>query len=268
MRGYGYGYSHIFMKNGGLSPEALAWEARIIANGGIIPAATLAIFDEYFFIPAKANGSILSELDRLNIYCGLNGYEIAARTNTIKSAHYVTPVSSPTFDNNGYKSSGTSYLNLNYTPSTQAVKLTLDSVHHGCVVKTPPFASVQRSMGCANASTSRLEVIRDSNSVSTFCNSNGSSNTNKTSVGNVFCAGKRPSSSLQYAIINSSEVSSSQTSVSLPPQSAYELTVNGNGTPDGNYDTSYHLASWHGSANLDYTAMRTILNNLFTALGL
>ena len=32
-----------------------------------------------------------------------------------------------TFDNNGYKSSGTSYLNLNYNPKTQGVKLTVNS---------------------------------------------------------------------------------------------------------------------------------------------
>ena len=49
--------------------------------------------------------------------------------------------------------------------------------------------------------------------------------------------------------------------------SAFELTINNNGTPFTGYDTFSHLCSWHGSSNLDNTALRTILNNLFAALG-
>ena len=122
MKAYGYGYGLPFVKGSKNSVEALAWKARIEANGGTISQALLDIFDTNLITPLVANGT-WAELDRLNIYCGLVGFEIAARTNLIKTAHYVTPVSSPTFDQFGYKTSGTSYLNLNYNPSTQGVKL-------------------------------------------------------------------------------------------------------------------------------------------------
>jgi len=251
----------------GLSAEALAWEARIVTNGGTILPATLQIFDTHFFKPAIANGNILTELDRLNIYCGLNGYEIAARTNIIKSAHFVTPVSSPTFDNNGYKSAGTGYLDLNYNPNTQGVKLTLNSVSLGYVVKTPLFAATKRGIGCSNASTARLELIRDSSGSAVFCNSLGFFNTNKTSIGNVFLLGRRTLSNSQEAIINATVTSDVSASVSIPNFNAWELTVNSAGTPAGNYDDFYHLTSFHGSKNLDYTNLRIILNNLYAALG-
>jgi len=256
---------------GGLSTEALAWQTNIIANGGTIPAATLAIFDNYFFKPAKANGSILSELDRLNLYCGLVGYEIAARTNVIKSAHYVTPVSSPTFDNNGYKSSGTSYLDLNYIQSTQAVKLTQNSAKIGCVVKTPPFSALIRMMG-AIGSTSRATYIGRTSTPASFTVINSLdgavTNTNVVTSGNVFIEGARVNSTQVDPIINGVSLAGAQNSNATAINvSAFELTLNNNGAPLSGYDTNYHLCSWHGSGALDNAALRTILTNLFSTLG-
>jgi hypothetical protein len=259
-------------RNGGgssLSQEAQNWKDRIIANGGNIDSTILVTFDDYFFKPAKANGSILSELDRLNIYCGLNGYEIAARTNLIKSAHYVTPVSSPTFDNNGYKSSGTSYLNLNYTPSTEAVKFTLDSNSTFCVVKEPSFSGTSRMIG-SSANLKRNDLVRENVPwLSTFNNSNAFFlNTNTVAIGNVFLAARRQNALNADAIINTSIVNSLGAPFSIATDVDFELTANGGGgTPDGNYDLNYHLSSGRGSGNVDLLSLRTILNNLFTQLG-
>ena len=122
---------------GGLSSQAQTWKASIVANGGSITDAELAAIDDNFFKPAVANGSILNQLDRLNIYAGLSN-SIAQRTCIIRGS-LITPVSSPTFDINGVKSSGTSYLNLNYNPSVNAVKLTLNSASHGYFVKIRCF---------------------------------------------------------------------------------------------------------------------------------
>jgi len=258
-----------FRAYAGFSQEALDWQARIIANGGTISDATLAIFDNNFFKPAKANGNILSELDRLNIYCGLNGFEIAARTNLIKSAHYVTPVSSPTFDNNGYKSSGTSYLNLNYTPSTQAVKFTLNSNSTFVVVAAPTFAATRRMIG-SSANLKRNDLVRESvPRLVAFNNANAAIvNINTVSIGNVFLAARRQSALNADAIINTSIENTVAASFSVATDVDFELTSNGGGgTPDGNYDLNYHLASGRGSGDLDLTNLRTILNNLFTALG-
>jgi len=251
------------------SAEALAWRTNIIANGGTIPDATLAIFDTNFFKPAKTNGNILTELDRLNIYCGLVGYEIAARTNIIKAAHFVTPVSSPTFDNNGYKSSGTSYLNTNYTPSTQAVKFTLDSNSTFAVVAAPSFSSTYRIYG-SSAATKRNDLVRDNTpEFVAFNNSNAVViNTNIITSGNVFLASKRINALNSDSIINTSIINGLNASIAIATDTDYELTSNGGGgTPDGNYDLNYHLASGRGSGNVDLINLRVILNNLFTALG-
>jgi hypothetical protein len=256
---------------GGLSTEALAWQTNIVANGGTISAATLKIINDNFFVPAKANGNILTELDRLNIYCGLNGFPIAARTNLIKSAHYVTPVSSPTFDNNGYRSSGTSYLNLNYNISTEAVKLTQNSASIGCVVRTPSYAALTRMLGATGATTRATYMIRQTTpSLLAGINTidGAVANTSTSTVGNVFFEAIRNNSTQITALINGVGTAQSQASnATLPNVSMFELTMNNNGTPQGAYDTDSHLCSWAGSGNLDRASLRTILNNLFTALG-
>jgi hypothetical protein len=263
--------SSLYNNSAGFSAAALLWKTNIIANGGTIPDATLKIFDTNFFIPATANGNILNQLDRLNIYCGLNGFQIAARTNIISSSFFVSPVSSPTFDNNGYKSSGTSYLNLNYIQSTQAVKLTQNSAAIGCVVKTPSYAALTRMIG-ATGSTGRALSLGRLTTPALFLVSNTNAvnvdNTNTVTIGNVFFEGIRTNSTQANPIINGvSALQLQNSSAALPDVSAFELTINNNGTPLSGYDTNYHLCSWHGSSALDNTALRTILNNLFTALG-
>jgi hypothetical protein len=267
--GFGIGIPFGRRRGESLSAEALAWEARIIANGGTIPAATLKIFDDNFFKPSVANGNILTELDRLNVYCGLVGFQIAARTNLIKSAHYVTPVSSPTFDANGYMSSGTSYLDLNYTPSTQAVKLTQTSSSIFTVVKEPLYVGNVRTIGGGQASFVNLLALTRTATPDLNASLNGggsTTNTNTTSVGNVFFAGQRNGITIK-SIINANEISSTSVSVGLANVSSYELSININGSPITAFDTKSHLASGHGSGSLDLQGLRVILNNLFTALG-
>jgi hypothetical protein len=253
-----------------LSPEALAWQTNIIANGGTITPTQLAFFDTWFFKPALAAGNILTELDRFNLYCGLVGSEIAARTNMIKSAHFITPVSSPTFDNNGYRSSGTSYLNLNYNPKTQGVKLTVNSTSVFAVVKNPSFASQFRFMGAFNSTfVNQLAMVRNvaPNLYGAVNTGGGVLNTN-TTTGNVFLAGRRTNDANQDTIINASIVNGAQLSTDIPNLNQFELAVNSNGSPLGAYDTMSHLCSGHGSGNLNISGLQTILNNLFTALGI
>jgi len=255
---------------GGLSAQAQAWKASIVANGGSITDAELAAIDNSFFKPAVANGSILTQLDRLNIYAGLSN-SIAQRTCIIRGT-LITPVSSPTFDINGVKSSGTSYLNLNYNPSVNAVKLTLNSVSHGYFVKNPMFSSTIRAMGSQQGLTSpnsRLSVTRDSGFSAAHNNDNtGATNTSVVTSGWVCCEGQRINSSAgNYSIINGSYNAVTRTSVGLPNSPTTELTEFNEIVVRGNYDTFYHGASWHGSGAIDNAALVTFLRNTFTALG-
>jgi hypothetical protein len=255
------------------SPEALSWKARIIANGGTISDAKLLIFDQNFFIPAKANGNILNQLDRLNIYCGLAGFEIAARTNMIKSEHFVSPVNSPIFDNNGYKSGGTGYLNLNYKLFSQGVLFSKNNNSFGVMVKNPAFlVNFIRMIGSRDASaTSISALIRGSLNFLTANNTNTFQNTaTTTQVGYTMLASKRSLSTEYKAIINTTETTilTPSSASNMNDLNVFELTINGGGTPDGQYDTMEHGASFHGSAVLNLVTLRTLLLNTFAALGL
>jgi len=259
-----------FVKAGGFSAQALAWKSSIVANGGSITDAELAAIDDNFFKPAVANGSILTQLDRLNIYAGLSN-SIAQRTCIIRGS-LITPVSSPTFDVNGVKSSGTSYLNLNYNPAVNGVKLTINSASHGYFVKTPPFTALVRAMGAQQGITSpfsRLTLTRDLNLSQVFNNDNsGVSNTSVVTSGWVCCEGQRLNSTTQnYSIINGSYNAVIRTSIGLPNSPTTELTEYNEVVPRGNYDTMYHGASWHGSGGIDNGNLVTFLRNTFTALG-
>jgi hypothetical protein len=261
--------SNFYTNKSDFSVEALQWKTNIINNGGTISDALLTIFDNNFFKPAKANGNILNQLDRLNIYCGLVGFEIAARTNMINANHFVTPVSSPTFDQFGYKSSGTSYLNLNYIPSTQAVKLTQTNASIFVVVKEPLYVGNTRIIGCGQASFVNLLALTRTATPDLNASVNGGgsmTNSNTTSIGNVFFAGQRNGTNLK-SIINGNENTGTSISLGLPNLSAFELSININGSPITSFDTYSHLSSGHGSASLDLQGLRIILNNLFTALG-
>lgn len=267
--GFGLGIGDYTLRGGYTpSPEAAAWEANIIANGGSIDPAVLQAFDEQFFIPAVANGNILSEADRIHVWI-TNSNNIAARTSLEGNNYFASFVASPIFDDSGVKSDGVSaYVNLIYNPNTNGVKLTQDDASLGYIVTTPPFNATVRSMGCiSNSSLRRLEVYELSGQSFVFVNcTNFTSNPNDTSIGDVLMAAKRSNNTDETAIINASEVTAADASVGVPNNSAFELTSNDNGVPFTDFDTSYHIASWHGSGSFDYTTFQTLIANLKIAL--
>jgi hypothetical protein len=162
-------------------------------------------------------------------------------------------------------------LDLNYIQSTQAVKLTQNSASIGCVVKTPSYAATFRMMGALSASGRNTSIGRINAPASyAFINTLDGSviNTNVVTTGNVFIEGVKNNTTQTNPIINGVGALAAQNSnATIVNVSALELTINNAGTPFSGYDTNYHLCSWHGSSALDNAALRTILNNLFTALG-
>lgn len=264
--GIGIGKSKV-IDTGGLNPATLDWESWVIANGGSIDPAVLQIFNDEFFQPADDNGNILTELDRLNIYAG-TGNQIASRTNVIKNAHYVTPVSSPTFNNDGYKSSGTSYLNLNYNILTQGIKFTRNNACYGYFVKNPQHAAAFRPMGSFGGGGCRNDCERDTDGGVGSINTSGAvRNTNEFTSGIINWHFERSDATNITVEANATSVTGAAASAALVSEDVYELCLNLSGSPFGPFDTESHCASYHGSADLDIVALRSILQNLFTALG-
>lgn len=263
---------------GGLSTAALTWKTNFEALGGSISAATLQIIDDNLFKPALDNGLILSKMDCLYLRAGLGtsaANQIAANTNLISSNFQTLPVSSPTFDNNGYKSSGTSYLNLQYNPFSQGVQYTMDKALFFAIVKDPSFSATIRMMGGrGNLGNPNSECYRLSGA-SRFvgqindAGTGASANTNVVTSGNVFLCVKRNTNLSIDNIIDTNIVNSaSVVSTGLVNCNMFELTTNNNNTGvGGNYDTSYHKASGYGNSDCDYATMRTLLLNTLTALG-
>ena len=100
------------------------FKAVVIARGGSLTSAE----ESYLRTFETSMGADLAEFDRLYIH-GLSN-EIAAKTSFVNpTSTMITAVNSPTFTpNQGYQGNGsTSYLNSNFTPSTQGVKYTQNS---------------------------------------------------------------------------------------------------------------------------------------------
>jgi len=264
--------------------QALAWQTAIVANGGSMPNDTLQIFDNYFFKP-MISASLLTEFDRINIYVG-TGNQIAARTSLVSSSTYlVTPVSSPTWANTqGYQSAGAgSYLNLNYTPSTQAVKYLQRGATAFYIAKSPNMVTTRIAMGGHTTGINTLS--RNASGSGTFVSSiNAGANANLTSgqayTGSVMhmaaFSGSGTTNSVRQtiyiptvgAIISGS--GGNITTAVLPAASQFELTSNTNGTPAGSYETgTYHMISAHGGFKLyqSGSTVYSILSSLFTQLG-
>lgn len=263
--------------------QAIAWRAAIIANSGSIPNPTLQIFDTYFFKP-MISASLLIELDRINIYVG-TGNQIAARTSLVSSSTYfVTPVSSPTWDGSrGYQSSGTSYLNLNYTPSTQGSKYLVRGATAFYIAKNPDMVTTRIAMGGQTTAVNTLS--RDATTSGRFLSSiNTTANAALVSglayTGSVMhmaaMSGSTTTNSVRQTIyipIRGAIISGSGGNVTAPALatvSQFELTSNNNGAPAGSYEIgTYHMVSAHGSFKLYQSGsnLYSILTNLFTQLG-
>lgn len=268
--------------------QSLAWQTAIIANGGSMANSTLQIFDDYFFKP-MITASLLDEFDRINIYVG-TGNQIAARTSLVSSSTYlVTPVSSPTWNNTrGYVSSGTSYLDLNYIPSTQGRKYQLRNATMFYVAKDPDYGIVGVSdrspMGGATAGNLLQRTTGNGGEYRSFMHTTVATNINIGSnfifTGSVmhissFSASAASNGPVRLAIyipgtglIN--EASNVRSPV-LPTLTQFELNTNANGSPrpTGFELVSPHMASAHGSFRLYQSGsiVYSTLMNLFTQLG-
>lgn len=262
----------------GISSEARSWNTRA---GSPLTPTQLALYDTFFFRPMISAG-LFAKFDRLNIYA-LNGVgnEALALQNTISSSFTVSKISTPTFSVNGFAATAVStYLDLNYNPSTQASRLSLNSITQFVVVKNPSFSAAARSMSARTGTpASRMSVLRDVGApqqltINSTNTTGAAANVNVVTTGNVFLGGVRSSSSSSVAYVNKNAGSVSATaSTSLPNTNVYELVENfANPTPSPTtpFDAFSHMASGHGQAltQAEIESLQDILNGLWTALGL
>lgn len=131
MAGIGIGNSYVF---GGsrINPYLSQYLTRLAAEGGSITGA------EQGYLNTFLNSIQASEFDRLWVH-GLSN-QIAARISLVNAltADLITEVNAPTWTaNEGYQGNGTTqYLDTNYNPTTNSVKLVQNSGTHFIYIRT------------------------------------------------------------------------------------------------------------------------------------
>jgi hypothetical protein len=223
--------SIISMMGGDLPTGAytLAYSTVVTSRGGSLTANEL----NYLTTFENSIGSDLAEFDRLWIH-GLSD-SIAARTSFVNpSSTIITAVNSPTFTaNQGYQGNGaTSYLNTNFTPSTQAVKSTQTSSSIFVYSRTN-IAANNIDIGAINGSNKSFIYTRHGNgnafypvNVSVFVGSPSTPTAN--SLG-LYCA-NLSSTTLSLNKNGVQIVSTTITPVAIPSIPFYLLGANNNGT--------------------------------------
>lgn len=241
------------------SAGAAAWREDIIGRSGSISDNVLQAFDDNIFTPGA---SILAAHHAMWVYINKSN-NIAARVSLEGNDIFSSFVSSPTFDDEGVKSSGTSYVDTNFNPNGIVAQ---NDVIVWAIVDAPAFSSTVRIFGSV-AATERLDINEISGNAAVFVNTNDIAlNSNTVTTGNVLIYGKRSNGTQQTAGINSSAVTSSSNSVAVPNYNMYLLTTNNAGTPNGDYCVNYVKACGVSDASIDPTEILTMVNNLESAL--
>lgn len=110
----------------GFDADVLLWKAAVETNGGSVSLARLIIVDQFVFSEKGAGLWTLTD-----DYWGFWAENAIQALTSLKQRRLATAVNSPTFTvDRDYATNGTtSYVNPNFTPSTNAVAMTTTSVH-------------------------------------------------------------------------------------------------------------------------------------------
>ena len=241
------------------------FKAVVLSRGG-----SLTTSEESYLRAFEASvGSDLAEFDRLYIH-GLSN-SIAARTSFVNpSSTIITEVNAPTFTaNRGYQGNGaTSYLNTNFTPSTQGVKYTQNSASLFIYSRTNVAANYIDIGVIANLNKSFI-TLRDTGSFS-YYPTNLSTSIGSPSVGVVNSLGlyhtKLISGVLTFYKEGVSIASFSMTPVALATLPFYLLTANNVGSPL-NFSARQISVSGMGSGAINQTTFNNAIRVLGTSIG-
>lgn len=248
-----------------LDPATITWLAQL----GTRPSVAVISAVDHFIKGCKADGN-WTLLDRFWLFAQDN------QTNSLTSivnptSSVATEVSSPGWTSlQGYTSNGTtSYINTNYTPSTDAVNFTQNSATQFIYSRTDSQeASLQGGGGLANLHATHLNIRNSSDQI--LSRTNGTTATgaisNTSSLG--FFTAVRSSFTAVTFYRNGSSLGSpaSNTSTGLATVKLYALSNNNNGTA-ANFSTRQIAVYGFGSGSINQATFYTRVLNLATELG-
>ena len=267
-----------FMQGSTLSPQAISYRTRIIANGGSIDDFTITTIDNNLIKPMLTSG-IWNCMDKLHLYGGHQN-SAAAKVNLINSSYTATETNGSVgwLYNFGFYALGTSgatsgYLTFGYNPAT-ATKWGADRFNCSQFLYMKHFnnATAQNVMGNGTATSSSGATMKKAvgaGNFTVFMNNTSSTAVNSpvTLNAKVWLCGTRTSNTVKSIIDSSVATFTIAPTATILSQDIAELTVLGNSGGTSLYDVNGHLASGHGNNNYDNQLLRTYITNTLTALG-
>lgn len=154
---------------GAVPPAVALWATEVVANGGSVSTARLAIAST-FVVAEEASGA----WNLTDDYMPLWGENAPQALTSLKQRRLATAVNSPTFTaDRGYVFNGsTSYLNTGFIPATHAVAMTATSVHFEVYERTNVNSGTAYAGGVLNSSSRGISIRpRSSNNSLILANS-------------------------------------------------------------------------------------------------
>lgn len=149
--------------------DTIAWWNAVIANGNNVSASRLSIVNT--FIVAEKNAGLWTLTDD---YWGFFAENSIQGLTSLKQRRLAVAVNTPTFTTDrGYDTNGTtSYVNLVFVPSTDALSMTVNSTHAEIYERSNVSANAN-AMGVGSTSARAFSVVPRN-----VGNANGAANSN------------------------------------------------------------------------------------------
>lgn len=245
-----------------LGPYTTAFQTTVVSRGGSLTVDELTYLNTF----ETSMGSDLAEFDRLWIH-GLSN-SIAARTSFVNpSSTMITAVNSPTFTANvGYNGNGTtSYLNLNFTPSTQAVKFSQNNASFGIYCRTN-LDAINVSLGSYDTQFTQIRLLQGGSSYGYLFDAGGVGVTSALSDSLGLYSIKRVLTTVDLYKRGIFKSTSGVVASSVPTISQYALCRNSNGTPDS-LDTRVNSLTFYASGSVNQLNFYNAVQALGTSIG-
>jgi hypothetical protein len=277
----GIGANNVRVQRVKLSPQAISYKSRIIANGGTIDDFTIKIIDDNLIKPMLTSG-IWDCMDKLHLYAGHQN-SAAARVNLINSSYTATDTNGSVgwLYNFGFYALGTTsatsgYLTFGYNPAT-APKWSADRFNCSQFLYLRHYnnSTAVNLMGTGTATASSGAAMKravGAGNFTVFMNHTATTAINSPvptgSLTKVWLCGTRTANTVKSIIDSSANTYTIAPTATILSQDLSELTILGNSGGTTAYDINGHLASGHGNNNYDNQLLRTYISNTLTALGI
>ena len=232
--------------------DVLLWQADVIANGGSVSLARLIIVDQFVYSEKTSGAWALTD-----DYWGLWGENAPQALTSLKQRRLATAVNSPTFTaDRDYATDGISnYVNLNFTPSTNAIVMTTNSVHVEIYERTNVTGS-NSALGAASSGSRAINLAPRvaGNAIGGGNNSDGTFTLPAaTSIGLTQLGRSGALTTDAYGAKNGVDmvrtVTPSAVGATLPAQKIIVGAFNSSGTPIGFRASSYGFVSVGAALN-------------------